>query len=344
MSLTARLLEPDAGLTSALRELFEKVPGSFETEEEFDPRFWDSALLDPARDILGRTGKGLRARLLECSWQLAGGGPEGPPELLPVVIELLHVGSLVIDDIEDDSPLRRGEPALHRRYGLPLALNTGNWLYFLPLALLSRLPLSDELRLALYSDISVALLRCHEGQALDLSVRITSVRRSDVPGLVAGATRLKTGALMQLAAMVGARAAGGSPTRIEAIGRFGAELGVGVQMLDDWSGIGIDGRRDKGVEDIKLARPTWPWAWLALEDDELVYAELVRQVRRLSIDWEAERVLERLRTLLGSQAPGLIREHLDAALKGLATVVGECPELDDLRADVEELVRAFLPA
>jgi geranylgeranyl pyrophosphate synthase len=317
MSVTARLLEPDAGLT---------------------------ALLDPARDILGRSGKGLRARLLECAWQLAGGGPEGPPELLPVVIELLHVGSLVIDDIEDDSPLRRGEPALHRRYGLPLALNTGNWLYFLPLALLSRLPLSDELRLALYSDISVALLRCHEGQALDLSVRITSVRRSDAHGLVAGATRLKTGALMQLAAVVGARAAGGSPARVEAIGRFGAELGVGLQMLDDWSGIAVDDRRDKGIEDIKLARPTWPWAWLALEDDELVYAELVRQVRGLSIDWEAERVLERFRTQLGSQAPGLIREHLDAALKDLATAVEECPVLDDLRADVEELERAFLPA
>lgn len=343
MSVTARLLESDAALTSSLRELFEKLPGSFESEEEFDPQFWDSALLDPARDILGRSGKGLRARLLECAWRLAGGGPEGPPELLPVVIELLHVGSLVIDDIEDDSPLRRGEPALHRRYGLPLALNTGNWLYFLPLALLSRLPLSDKLRLALYADISVALLRCHQGQALDLSVSITSVRRCDVPGLVAGATRLKTGSLMQLAAVLGARAAGGSPARIEAIGRFGAELGVGLQMLDDWSGIGVDKQRDKGIEDIKLARPTWPWAWLAVEDDELVYAELVRQVRGLSIDWEAERVLERLRTLLGSRAPGLIRGHLDAALEGLVKVVGDCPELDDLRSDVDRLELAFLP-
>jgi geranylgeranyl pyrophosphate synthase len=341
MSVTARLLEPDAGLTSSLRGFLEELTGFFESEEEFDPRLWDTALLDPARDILGRSGKGLRARLLECAWQLAEGGPEGPPELLPVTIELLHVGSLVIDDIEDDSPLRRGEPTLHRRYGLPIALNTGNWLYFLPLALLSRLPLSDELRLALYADISVALLRCHEGQALDLSVQVTSVRRSDVPGLVAGATRLKTGSLMQLAAVIGARAAGGSPQQIETIGRFGAEFGVALQMLDDWSGIGVDDRRDKGIEDIKLARATWPWAWLSSEDDELVYAELVRQVRSLSIDWEAERVLERLRAVLGPKAPGLIRDHLDAALEGLVTVVGECPQIDALRADVEGLERAF---
>jgi geranylgeranyl pyrophosphate synthase len=299
--------------------------------------------LDPARDILGRSGKGLRARLLDCAWQLAEGDPKGPPELLPVMIELLHAGSLVIDDIEDDSPLRRGAPTLHRRYGLPIALNTGNWLYFLPLALLSRLSLPDELRLAIYSDISVALLRCHEGQALDLSVQITAVRRSEVPGLVAGATRLKTGSLMQLASVIGARAAGTSPERIDAIGRFGAEFGVALQMLDDWSGIAVDERREKGIEDIKLARATWPWAWLSAEDDELVYAELIRQVRGLSIDWEAERVLERLQTVLGPKAPGLIRGHLDGALEALATVVGDCPQLDGLRADVEGLERAFLP-
>ena len=69
----------------------------------------------------------------------------------------------------------------------------------------------------------------------------------------------------------------------------------------------------------------------------------IRQVRGLSIDWEAERVLERLRTVLGPKAPGLIRGHLDAALEALSTVVGDCPQLDGLRADVEGLERAFLP-
>jgi geranylgeranyl pyrophosphate synthase len=341
MSYTARLLEPDAGLASSLAALLEELPASLEGEEKFDPRFWESALLDPARDILGRTGKGLRARLLECSWHLADGGPDGPPEMLPVMIELLHVGSLVIDDIEDDSPMRRGEPALHRKYGLPLALNTGNWLYFLPLALLSRLSMSDELRLALYEDISLALLRCHQGQALDLSVRITSVRKADVPGLVAGTTRMKTGSLMRLGAILGARAAGGSPETIAALGRFGAELGVGLQMLDDWSGIGVDGRREKGIADIKLARPTWPWVWLGEDDDELSYAELLRQVRGLSIDWEAERVLERMRTILTPIAGGKIRAHLDMALEGLQEEFGQCEQVEAIRQDIDRLERAF---
>ena len=341
MSFTARLPEPDAGLVSSLAELLDELPASLGAEDAFDAGIWDAALLDPARDILGRKGKGLRARLLECSWHLAGGDPEGPPGMLPVLIELLHVGSLVIDDIEDDSPMRRGEPALHRRYGLPLALNTGNWLYFLPLALLPRLGLPDELRLALYEDISAALLRCHQGQALDLSVRITSVRRSEVPALVAGTTRMKTGSLMRLGAILGARTAGGSPEQIEAVGRFGVELGIGLQMLDDWSGIGVDDRREKGIEDIRLARPTWPWAWLGEEIDELGYAELVRQVRGLSIDWEAERVLQRMRTTLAPIAGGRIRSHLDGALAGLRAEFGECAQLEEIRQDVDKLERAF---
>ena len=341
MSIKARELQPDAGPAVSLAELFVELPESLTGEAAFDSRLWDAALLDPAREILGRSGKGLRARLLEYAWQMGGGDPNGPPALLPVVIELLHVGSLVIDDIEDDSASRRGQPALHRRYGLPLALNTGNWLYFLALALLPRLPVAAERRLDLYEDISTALVRCHRGQALDLSVRITAVRRSDVPGVVAATTRLKTGSLMQLAATLGVRAAGGSAAQIEGIGRFGSELGVGLQMLDDWSGIGVDARKQKGIEDIKLARPTWPWAWLARADDEFGYAELVRQVRGLSIDWEAERILERMRAALGSTARGRIRAHLDAALEGLRDTAGDDPLLEAVREDVDRLERAF---
>ncbi len=187
----------------------------------------------------------------------------------------------------------------------------------------------------------MALLRCHQGQALDLSVRVTAVRGPDLAELVAGITRMKTGSLMRLAAVLGARAAGGAPATVAAIARFGAELGVGLQMLDDWSGIGVDDRRAKGVEDIKLARPTWPWAWLGQESDQVSYAALVREVRGLSIDWEAERVLERMRAALAPVAPARIRTHLDAAFDGLCRALGARPHLEAIRQEVERLERAF---
>ncbi len=341
MSSNAPFQETGPRLVSSLGSLLQELPSSLWSEARVDSEIWDSALLDPARDILNRTGKGLRARLVERSWRLAGGDPGQVPELLPLAIEVLHAGSLVIDDIEDDSRLRRGQPAIHRTYGLPIALNMGNWLYFLALALLSRVPVAHEIRLALYEDVSLALLLCHQGQALDLSVRITSAKRGDVHALVAGATRLKTGSLTRLAALLGARAAEGYPDTVEAIGRFGAELGVGLQMLDDWSGVSVAKRRAKGIEDVRLARPTWPWAWLAETGDEFAYAETVRQARKAKIDWEAELVLDRMRSQLESIAPARIRRQLDTAVRTLGRERLAPSERDEVRDYVDRLERAF---
>ena len=83
---------------------------------------------------------GLAARLVELGWELAE-APGTAPSDLAHMVELLHAGSMIVDDIEDGSQRRRGEPALHVLHGVPLALNTGNLLYFLPLGLLRRLRL-----------------------------------------------------------------------------------------------------------------------------------------------------------------------------------------------------------
>ena len=107
-----------------LEELLAEAPEDLRAGGTLDPKYLATALIDPAHDILGRPGKEFRSRMLESCWTLAGGEPGKHPERLPLVVELLHAGSLVIDDIEDDSQTRRGEPALHRSYGVPLALNT----------------------------------------------------------------------------------------------------------------------------------------------------------------------------------------------------------------------------
>lgn len=340
----------DEVLVASLSDLLSNLPDTLWVEGTVSPGVWDAALLDPARDILRRSGKGFRARLLEHAWNLAGGAPGELPELLPVTIEVLHVGSLVIDDIEDDSSLRRGAPALHRLYGLPLALNTANWLYFLAFAFISRLPLEPGLRLALYEDVSLGLLRCHQGQALDISVSVTSLARSDVPDTVSTTTRLKTGGLMGLASALGARAAGASPEVVEAIREFGTGVGVGLQMLDDWSSLNVEARREKGLEDIRLARPTWPWAWLAGSGNQLAYAETVHKARDASLDWEHEQVRQRLQALLAHVAPDLIRAQLDGAIAGLrtklatargATAANEATLPRGLEAVEAELARLF---
>jgi geranylgeranyl pyrophosphate synthase len=341
MNLADKLLGPDADLAELMRGLFERLPPEGADYEDLDPVFWNRALLDPARDILSRSGKGVRASLLEHSWHLAGGSPEGPPDVLPVLIELLHVGSLVIDDIEDDSEMRRGAPALHRRFGVPVALNTANWMYFLSLTLLFRVDLEAPVRLALFEDISLGLLRCHKGQALDLTVKVTKVPKSQVPVLVARSTRLKTGSLMELAAVIGAHGAGAEPERIAALAAFGANYGLGLQMIDDWSGINNPQRIDKGMEDIRLARPTWPWSWLAETTDDVTYTALARQADTVSIDWDAEQVMKKMRKALTPFAQDRVQTHLGQSVKELYESIGDSPHMKHICEDVQKLEKAY---
>lgn len=124
---------------------------------------------EPIWDLISRTGK--RWRPLYCIMMLeALGVPSKPYEMLAAIIaELSHTGSLIIDDIEDDSTLRRGEECIHLRYGLDVAINAGSSLYFLPYLLLPNHPHLDEgQRLELYRIMIRQSVRAHFGQGLDI--------------------------------------------------------------------------------------------------------------------------------------------------------------------------------
>lgn len=333
---------PEPGMAPAFAALLERLSEGLEADTGQGRDVWDSAILDPAKSILTRSSKGIRARLVSHCWRLAGGAPSGMPSILPIAIELVHAGSLVVDDIEDDSRERRGGPALHRTHGVPVALNTGNWLYFLAMDLLTELPVEDSVRLAVLEDLIRCMRRCHEGQALDLTVHISSVRRRDARALVAASTRLKTGSLMGLAGRLGARAAGADEARVQAIGSFGREVGIGLQMLDDLSGIVKESRRAKGIEDLRLGRPTWPWAWLAESSDDLTFHDIARQGREVSLDWQAERLLDRLRDRVEDIGRSAITSQLDLALEGLASEFESIPELDRVASDVRSMAERYV--
>ncbi len=261
-----------------LAEMFERLLGdSLELDGRVAGAHWRRALIDPALEFMARPGKQLRARVLECGFALAG-GDGAPPERLSLAIELLHAGSLIVDDIEDGSPSRRGGPALHLARGLATALNTGNWLYILALDELARSGVEEAGepadRRALHT-----LLRCHHGQALDVSIRACELDQSEHPGVASAITALKTASLVELAARLGAAAAGADGARARALARFGHELGVYLQMLDDLSSVTASARRDKGAEDLTLSRVTWVWAWLAETLDGEAFARLQRAAR-----------------------------------------------------------------
>lgn len=311
------------------------------TPDAVPARLWDAALLDPARAFLARPGKAFRARLVELGWALAGGRGPCPAELVRLV-ELLHAGSLIVDDIQDGSQTRRDAPTLHRTHGLPVALNTGNWLYFVALEQIDALPVDDAARGALYREAVRTLTRCHHGQALDITVHIGLLAHHEVAGVVATTTLLKTGALMGWAAGGAAIAAGADAARTAALTRFGEDLGAALQMLDDLSGLLNPERRHKGLEDLRGARPTWAWAWLAEAVDEVTFVRLQHRARAVLDGADAGPLADTLAARIGAVARQNIAAHLDRTFEALHAAVGEHPALSGCRAEIDRLSVSYI--
>lgn len=320
MTLTAPSPHAVTALVAALRD---DAPALPDAPRDVPAALWERALLGPAAEFLRRPGKQLRAGIVAAGWAM-GGGRGRPPEALALAVEALHAGSLIVDDVQDDSDERRGAPALHRLVGTPLAINTGNWMYFWALGLLDRAGLDDARHAAATRAALRTLLACHQGQALDLTVRIGDLAAADVPAVVAATTRLKTGALTGLAARLGALAAGASPAHCDAIAALGEAVGAGLQMLDDLGSVCARSRLDKGREDLRAGRPAWPWAWLAESADELVWARLQQRARAAvgAPDHELDALADALRREIEPHGRRAVRRALDEALAEARAALG----------------------
>ena len=284
---------------------------------------WRRALAGPASEFLSRPGKELRTSIVRAGWILGGGAAAALPPSLPLVIELLHAGSLIIDDVEDGGSERRGAPALHHLVGMPLAINTGSWMYFWALAELSTLGLPPERELAAHRMAATTLVRCHQGQALDLATHIVDLAPADVPNVVAATTRLKTGALCRFAAELGAVAAGAEEPVREAVARFAEAMGIGLQMLDDLGSLVSAARRDKAREDLLEGRPTWPWAWLA-EQAPFAWNRLSSVSRAVVAgSGDVDELADALAAAIGETGRARVRDMLDGALADLIAAVGD---------------------
>ena len=302
----------------------------------------DRALFEPACEFLLRPGKCFRARLVEIGWSLVEEREPVPVEL-PLLVEVLHAASLIVDDIQDDSTHRRQGFALHRQLGTPIALNAGNWLYFWPFEIVTSLGLAPERELDVRQRMTRALYLGHFGQALDLGAPLSQLDREEIPQLVQAIAALKTGRLMQLAASIGPAAAGAPEKRIEALERFGLALGVGLQMLDDLGNVHGDRDPTKRHEDLRLGRPTWVWAWLAetLEPDD--FRALQLRARRVEDGSEPpDGLARRLAGLLGSDEREAVHAHLENAFDALSAELGDEAKLTALRDEIARLESSYV--
>jgi geranylgeranyl pyrophosphate synthase len=248
-----------------------------------------SSLLVPVHDLIGRPGKRLRAQLVKIGFDMALQADSRfrvsprARRLSEEFVELIHAGTLVIDDIEDGSQHRRGKPALHCQYGLPLALNAGNWLYFWPTQLIRRMGLPRERELLLYRYYHRVLVQAHCGQALDLGTDLYLLEQQRVPGVCLAIMELKTGALAALALVMGAIVSGATPAYIEALDKYGRAFGVGLQMCDDLGNLTSKADPAKRFEDLKLRRASWAVAFAAQHCTGREYEGFVSAVAKLPV-------------------------------------------------------------
>ncbi len=244
--------------------------GQFKKDLGLIEEHLSDSLFNPLHDFLSRPRKSFRSQLVHSGFELAGGCDPAPERLdllgrASQMIEALHAGSLIIDDVQDESSMRRGLPALHMQIGTPLALNAGNWLYFFAYKLILESEVSESLKNQCLREVTDVLLKAHQGQALDLSVRMSQQRVVDAPLICRQSLQWKSGALLELGLVLGGIIAGCEGPRLESLRMLGRELGVTLQMFDDLGNLQLKDNSAKHLEDLILQRPSFIW-WVIAEE------------------------------------------------------------------------------
>jgi geranylgeranyl pyrophosphate synthase len=257
------------------------------------------ALIEPIREIISNPGKGIRGKLVTLAYRLVNKETQfytmaaRKLEIGAGVLELIHAGSLIVDDIEDASRMRRGRPAMHVRYGLPIALNAGNWLYFWPFQLVKDLGLPSDITLAAYECYHRTLLKAHFGQAMDIGTRVDRLAQPRVGEVCLASLTLKTGALTGFAMAMGGLIAGAGEPATALLDEFGCDLGVALQMFDDLGNLTGVREPTKRYEDLMAYRPSWAWACAAMNSSPKEYSQFVDAVKLLPQAAEVEAWIKR---------------------------------------------------
>jgi geranylgeranyl pyrophosphate synthase/predicted secreted hydrolase len=221
----------------------------------------------PVREITDRGGKSWRSYAALACVDVVGGDSRQFVQWLALP-EFMHVGSLIVDDVEDRSTIRRGKPASHIIYGDAIAINAGTDCYFIPQGLIRTAKLSDANKLRIYDLYFEALRAGHAGQAFDIDGLDATMPRIVETGdsllaekRVLAVHRLKTAAPAGALARMGAVAGGGTDVQIEAVGDFFESVGLAFQIIDDVLNLkGFKGDLKQRGEDISHGKVTMPVA------------------------------------------------------------------------------------
>jgi geranylgeranyl pyrophosphate synthase len=237
----------------------------------------------PIRHAVLAPGKRIRPLLLMAGYRAAGGEDAGIARLA-CSVELVHAYSLIHDDLPcmDDDVLRRGRPTLHVVYGVEAAVLAGAAL--MPMAVRAIYSAGDQLGLSdsCLRDLVLELTRAAGGggmvggQWLDLKAEGRAVAWPELEDIHRG----KTARLITAAVVMGGLAAGADDAMQRRLRRFGLELGLAFQVIDDIldvTGSSSELGKTRG-RDVALGKATTP-AVLGLDGAVRLGGELADHAR-----------------------------------------------------------------
>jgi geranylgeranyl diphosphate synthase type I len=305
----------------------------------YDATALQGALSDPIWELLDRGGKRWRAILFLLFVEAFGDDPETYLEYAAVP-EILHNGTIIVDDVEDGATHRRGGPALHRAHGTDIALNAGNAMYFLPLKIITRNPadLSPELRLHAYEMLMYELNRTHLGQGMDIrwhNEKEIDITESEYLEMCA----CKTGCLGRIVARLAAIVTDNRELE-DAVAAYAEEMSIAFQIADDVLDIEHaleeGGEFGKGVgNDVREGKKTL-MVIHAVENASLAEAERLEEIL-----WAEENTDEEVKEAVGIlEATGSVDYAREAAVELSESSKAHLADLD-LAAEPAEKLASF---
>lgn len=195
----------------------------------------------PVWELLERPSKRWRPLFGLCMLEALGVTRTPYLVLFCSLAELCHTATLMVDDIEDNAQTRRGGPCIHLQYGVDVALNAANTLYFLPLQHIMReAALTEAQRLELLRIATDCYVRGHFGQAADIyrtrhltRARLKSWLRGPVLRDILASYVLKTASGIEALAGAACVLADAPRAARDACTAFARAFGVAFQIMDD---------------------------------------------------------------------------------------------------------------
>ena len=192
----------------------------------------DEILLEPFTYLLRKKGKDIRPKLLKAFnvWLKV---PDEKVKIIGDIIQMLHNASLLVDDIQDNSVLRRGNPCAHKIYGVASTINSANYVYFIGLEKILELNNPEAVQI-----FKQSMLELHRGQGMEIYWRDTFMCPTEDE--YRDMTVRKTGGLFNLAVQLMELFSNAADCPTYDYVKLTSLLGLYFQIRDDYANLCLD--------------------------------------------------------------------------------------------------------